>query len=65
MPAPRTCAGPQSTPGNGLPFVRRGPGIRTRAPRPPRRHRPFPCDHLAFSAFCLVFLVTSFSQISA
>ncbi|RQR25621.1 hypothetical protein DIE23_32145 [Burkholderia sp. Bp9143] len=35
-----------------------------RARPTPSRRRHIPYDHLAFFAFCLVFLVTAFSQIS-
>ncbi|PRD95315.1 hypothetical protein C6P77_27640 [Burkholderia ambifaria] len=40
---------------------RRGLSRRTADAPPPG---PAPSDHLAFFAFCLVFLVTAFSQIS-
>ncbi|AWG32016.1 hypothetical protein B9Z07_25035 [Burkholderia cenocepacia] len=61
--------------------ARRRHARRTRAPRPHARPCPAaallpfsggrhpprqtPAPHLAFFAFCLVFLVTAFSQISA
>ncbi|ASE94565.1 hypothetical protein CEQ23_13740 [Burkholderia cepacia] len=63
-PDARRAAGPVVAP--GLPAgLSKPPGTRARHAD---RHFPLaghPHVHLAFFAFCLVFLVTSFSQISA